>query len=202
MLKELSREQQLILLGIIAVIASGLLVMFLRYFYPAVFNATKLEERISLPASSSLASTEALLVHISGAVKKEGVFLLQYGDRVFDAIKLAGGVEEDADISSLNLAAHLKDGDKLFIPVKPTFTAAISDNRLSGKAGKKHTAKINLNTANEQELQGVPGVGPVTAQKIIDYRTTYGPFSQIEDVMKTKGIGKGKFEKMKDFIVI
>lgn len=152
-----------------------------------------------------------VIVHISGAVAQPGVYTLTADSRVQDAIQAAGGVLPEADSALLNLAAPLQDGSQLVIPTKvPTPLPAVRTS--AGKAGDPESpatpattafgALINLNTATKETLDTLPGIGPAIALRIIDYRTTNGPFMAIEDVQNVKGIGPAIFEKIKHSITV
>ncbi|ABB15935.1 helix-hairpin-helix domain-containing protein [Carboxydothermus hydrogenoformans] len=149
-----------------------------------------------------------VVVHVAGAVYKPGVYVLEEGARVKDAIEKARGMLPLADDSSINLAAKVSDGQKIYIPFKnETTTASASTNKafgqqnaLKGSGGQE--AKVNINTATAEELDELPGVGPATAAKIIEYREQNGPFATIEDLKKVKGIGDKKFETLKDYITV
>lgn len=148
--------------------------------------------------------TTMIMVDIGGAVNDPMVAELEEGSRVEDAINAAGGVTEDADLTEINRAAFLEDGDKILIPEKQD--AALNDisNATDGSAKGSYTpysdGKININTAGSEELQMLDGVGPVTAEKIIDYRESNGRFKDIEDIKNVSGIGEKTFEKLKDDI--
>lgn len=150
-----------------------------------------------------------ILIHITGSVKAEGVVILNSGDRIIDAIEAAGGEKEDADLSKLNLAYILQDGEKLYVPSindteeKVYVTAKNGENVIIEGAGntdkvdgKKET--VNINTATKEELMTLPGVGESTAIKIIDYRKSNGKFQKIEDIKNVPGIGDSKFQNMKE----
>lgn len=150
-----------------------------------------------------------ILIHITGSVKAEGVVILNSGDRIIDAIEAAGGEKEDADLSKLNLAYILQDGEKLYVPSindteeKVYVTAENGENVIIEGAGntdkvdgKKET--VNINTATKEELMTLPGVGESTAIKIIDYRKSNGKFQKIEDIKNVPGIGDSKFQNMKE----
>lgn len=150
-----------------------------------------------------------ILIHITGNVKAEGVVILNSGDRIIDAIEAAGGEKEDADLSKLNLAYILQDGEKLYVPSindteeKVYVTAENGENVITEGAGntdkvdgKKET--VNINTATKEELMTLPGVGESTAIKIIDYRKSNGKFQKIEDIKNVPGIGDSKFQTMKE----
>ncbi len=187
MLNNLTKEQQLIILGLVLVIVTGLIVMGYRHFIPDKSDEIVIEE------PQQAIGKPQIIIHISGAVKREGVYRLNAGDRVVDALNLAGGVSANAELSSINLAEKVKDGQKIIIPLK------IINLKANGNAS---SGKISINRANEKELCKVSGIGASTAKKIIAYRSKNGPFSRIEDIMKVKRIGKGKFGKIKDEIII
>lgn len=119
------------------------------------------------------------------------------GSRISDAIEKAGGLTTLADVSKINLAYILEDGEKLYIP-------SINDEEdveylLSEKSG---SSKININTAKLEELQNIPGVGPSIAQAIIDYREENGKFMNIEDIKSVTGVGESKYKKMEEYIKV
>lgn len=153
-----------------------------------------------------------IVVHIIGEVKKSGVVSLEEGARLIDAIKKAGGETKNADLSQVNLAYKLKDGDKIYIPNKnEKITEYIvqgnGDNIVSvGEEPednlKGENKKVNINTANQEELDTLPGIGETTAQKIIEYRETNGKFNKIEDLQNVKGIGESKYSEIKDKITV
>ena len=154
--------------------------------------------------SESEPKTTMIMVDIGGAVNDPMVAELEEGSRVEDAINAAGGVTEDADLTEINRAAFLEDGDKILIPEKQDVSLNDISNATDGSAKGSYTpysdGKININTAGSEELQMLDGVGPVTAEKIIDYRESNGRFKDIEDIKNVSGIGEKTFEKLKDDI--
>ncbi|MDU1643126.1 ComEA family DNA-binding protein [Peptoniphilus harei] len=142
--------------------------------------------------------SEEIMVHISGAVNSPGILRLDSSKRVVDALDLAGGARDDADLDRVNLAARLHDEEKIYIPkvgeVQENMTTLVSSPSSSGTS-----SKININSADLSELTKIPGVGEKTAQKILDYRAN-NSFSSIEDIKNVPGIGDKKFESMKDYI--
>ena len=150
--------------------------------------------------------TTMIMVDIGGAVNDPMVAELEEGSRVEDAINAAGGVTEDADLTEINRAAFLEDGDKILIPEKQDVALNDISNATDGSGKGSYTpysdGKININTAGSEELQTLDGVGPVTAEKIIDYRESNGRFKDIEDIKNVSGIGEKTFEKLKDDIRI
>lgn len=143
-----------------------------------------------------------LFVHTAGQVNSPGLYELVEGKRVMDAIKLAGGPAPNADLDAINLAEPLTDGMKITVPDKSPAveTPATVDSGNSGGTSAQST--VNINTANESELDSLPGVGPATAKKIMDHRQSAGRFKTIDDLKNVKGIGAKKFEELKDKITI
>ena len=149
-----------------------------------------------------------IVVHITGEVKKEGVVYLEEGSRVVDAIKKAGGETKEADLSQVNLAYVLQDGQKIYIPNKNEKISAYTSENMgenieqNNTTTKKKGAKVNINTAGVEELDQLPGIGPAIAQRIIDYRNEHGEFKKVEDIQEVKGIGDAKFSEIKDSITV
>lgn len=139
-------------------------------------------------------SSASIIVDVSGAVCHPGIVQLPRDSRVKDAIQKAGGVLPAANVSTLNLAATLNDGEQVRVDSifsKSTFTA-----------NKSPDAKININQAGEAELESLPGIGPVMAARIIDYRKVHGAFQSPDDLNAVKGIGVKKMEKLRPHIVL
>ena len=149
-----------------------------------------------------------IVVHITGEVKKEGVVYLEEGSRVVDAIKKAGGEPKEADLSQVNLAYVLQDGQKIYIPNKNEKISAYTSENMgenieqNNTTTKKEGAKVNINTAGVEELDQLPGIGPAIAQRIIDYRNEHGEFKKLEYVQELKGIGDAKYSEIKDSITV
>ena len=147
-----------------------------------------------------------IIVHITGEVKKEGVIHLNKGDRIIDAIKKAGGETKQADLSQVNLAYELQDGQKIYIPNKnekiSKYIVDENGNTNINSLNSKEEEKVNINTANQSELDSLPGIGPATAQKIIEYRNQNGNFKKIEDLQNVKGIGQAKYEEIRNNIEV
>ena len=146
-----------------------------------------------------LAVTEAVAqvtVDVAGAVKVPGVYTLPANSRVLDAIKAAGDKLKGADVSDINLARIVKDGEQIYIypPSKSGSAIRISPQRAKAKA----TGPIALNRASAKELESLDGIGPVLAARIIAYRNQNGPFLSIDDLMKVSGIGTVKFAQFKE----
>ena len=151
-----------------------------------------------------------IYILITGEVKKPGVVQLNLGDRIIDAIEKAGGETKQADLSQVNLAYKVEDGQKIYIPNKNEKISEYiwsgngdnnSDSNLNNKEQKEGN-KVNINTASQSELDGLPGIGPALAQRIIDFRKENGEFKSIEDIQNVKGIGNSKFEDIKEDICV
>lgn len=192
------------------------------------------KEETELEMESEMFSDTEIVVYVTGAVRKEGVYGLKPNSRVADAIDKAGGVNEEADISDLNLAYKLEDGIKIKIPTKKEVEEARKNaseddkEELSNKwitngigsvngnnnnVNKKYAEntnsstsqkvnKVNINTATQEELETLPGIGPAIAQKITAYRKEKGKFSNIEQIKEVNGIGESKYTEIKEFITV
>ena len=153
-------------------------------------------------------SDGTIFVDIGGAVKNPMLAELPDGSRVDDAIQAAGGLKQEADMSNINRAEFLLDGQKIYIPslAMDADGNVIEGAEASGAAdaaiGVDASGKVNINTADSTQLQTLNGVGPATAQKIIDYRQSNGSFTAVEDIKNVSGIGDKTFEKLKDYITI
>ena len=145
-----------------------------------------------------------LVVHVDGAVAAPGVYELAEGARVNDAIAAAGGLAEGADTSSINLAAGVLDGEKVYVPLEGEDAPAAAEAGSAGAAsGADDTpVPVNINTATIEELDELPGVGEATARAIVEDREQNGPFSVPEDLMRVSGIGEKKFAKLEGRICV
>lgn len=133
-----------------------------------------------------------IVVDVVGAVRRAGLYRLPEGARVADAVRRAGGPTRRADIALVNLAAPLADGQQVVVPRRPPPGAAQS----ATAAG----AKVSLAAATLEELDTLPGVGPVTAQKILDWRQGHGPFRSVDDLDAIPGIGPARLEQLRDLV--
>lgn len=177
--------------------------------YGVAMRAKPKAEKISLaspgPAGATEPSGRQVYVHVGGAVHRPGLYEVPDGARVFDAVRAAGGATDQADLDSLNLASKVKDGDKILVPARvepgadpPPGGAPAAGGGAAASAG----GLINLNSATLEQLDSLPGVGPSTAQKIIDYRTQHGGFRSVDELMEVPGIGPAKFAELKDQVTV
>ena len=212
---EISKQKKILFIG-----AIGLIVLLgaIGYFY---FFSTQTEEYIpmeefqneiqNVEKNEIIEEVKKIVVHISGQVVNPGVFSLEDGSRLIDAINRAGGTTKEADLSKVNLAYLIEDAQKIYIPSikekeevayisKENGDTTIVTNGNTTKTEEKII--INLNTANEEELEKIPGIGASIANKIIAYRKENGKFKAIEDIKNVSGIGESKFSKIKEYICI
>ena len=139
-----------------------------------------------------------LVVYVTGAVVKPGLARLPEGCRVQDAVDAVGGVLPEADLSHINLAAPVIDGSQIIIPAGSV--SALSPESPSAVTAPE--ALININTATSEEIAALPEIGTVTAQRIVEYRTQFGPFTTVEDLLQVFGVGPGTLEKIKGLITV
>lgn len=137
----------------------------------------------------------AVVVYVSGAVRRPGVVRLRDGDRVADALKAAGGAARAADLGAVNLAARLADGQQVSVPRRPGTVGGAGG--ASGGAGSTAAGPISLSTATAEQLDTLDGIGPGLAQKIIDYRTQHGGFRSVDELGEVPGIGEKRLESLR-----
>lgn len=151
--------------------------------------------------------TVVVYVHVDGAVFAPGVVALPNGARVFEAIDAAGGAAEDAELREMNLAARVVDGQKLVVPSRPGPPSIEADTRPTSPAAGQGTsppgtARININTASQRMLETLPGIGPVTAGRIIEYRQSNGPFSRIEQLRDARLVNTPTYERIRNLVSV
>ena len=151
---------------------------------------------ITIPEAPSIAPV--VVIDVAGKVNKPGVYKLPTGSRAIDAITAAGGAKKGVDLSDINLAHVLSDGEQLVVGApKPVTTS-----RGVGKKKVKLSGAVNINTANAAQLDALPGIGPVMAERIIAYRQKNGNFKSIEELRKVPGMGASKFAQLQSQIKI
>jgi len=172
---------------------SAIVVAFSAFF---VVRGTSQEIAVVAPELTVTESVAEVTVDVAGAVNKPGVYSLPINSRVIDAIKAAGDTLKGADLSDINLARVIKDGEQVYIypPQKGGSSVRVSPQR----AKAKQTGPIALNRASAKELESLDGIGPVLAARIVAYRKVNGPFLNVEDLLKVSGIGTAKFGQFKE----
>jgi competence protein ComEA len=167
-------------------------------------------ESLSLVSDQLAAEPDAerVLVHVAGAVRKPGVYELEAGSRVTDAVERAGGPRVRGWLESINLAAQLVDGQQVLVPLRPSaatgvggggppLTPGASDG---SPAVAARTGPISLSTASAAELERLPGVGPVTAEKIVAHRNEHGAFRSADELTAISGIGPARVDAIRDLV--
>jgi competence protein ComEA len=140
-----------------------------------------------------------LVVHVVGAVRRPGLYRLREGSRIADALSRAGGATRKADLALVNLAAPVSDGVQVVVPRRlPTAAGAASTS--SGSAPGAPQGPVHLNTATLEQLDALPGIGPVTAQKILDYRQQNGGFASVDELDAVPGIGPARMEQLRELV--
>ncbi len=207
----LNKKQKIIVIILITIIGIGI------YCYTNAIENTseeEIENVLEIAQDNTTKETEEknIFVHIAGCVQKEGMLELSANCRIADAIEKAGGLTQEADLSDINLAYLLEDGMKIYIPNQNerqennenAENTAKAENTPSMQIQDTNTKQdvININTATQEELDTLPGIGPATATKIIEYRKEKGKFKQKEEIKEVSGIGEAKYEKIKEYISI
>ncbi len=207
MFKLTPREQKLaILLG-----ALLLLGVILRFTLPEEHEAAGVERGIgeaSVEYSSERAQGDnyqsnekasRIMVHVTGRVLRQGVYDLNEGARVIDAVEKAGGSLDDADLERINLAQPLIDGQQVFIP---KVLQEGDEARLASQQVLPVDPRVNINRADQSELETLPGIGAVKARSIISHREKNGPFHSVEDLLQVSGIGEKTLESITDQVTV
>jgi len=195
-----SKKEQLILTSIVIVILFMSIFNFLRKDKEGTAGDITIEDYFSeLDQTEEAESEEAdeIMVHISGQVYNPGVVVLKPGARLIDAVNLAGGLKKEADLDKINLSKKLSDEEKIYIPKIGEEYIDVYESEGSNSS----TGKIDINTCSKEELMSLPGIGEVLADRIIEYREK-SRFKSIEEIMNVSGIGKGRFEDIKDLIIV
>ena len=237
MMYEFNKKQKII----IAIIGSMIIIAFLYYIYTkedkSVISTEEIveenmientAENLEENEETTKEGTEKIIVHVSGAVNKEGIVELEENSRISDAIDKAEGLKENADTKNINLAFKLEDGMKIYIPTigeskeqneqngqsqnqtlmdetskyVTSSSGVVQEEQTNEKSEQKNNEKININTATQTQLETLPGIGPSTSLKIVNYREENGKFKNIEDIKEVSGIGDAKYENIKDLICV
>ena len=218
-LKDLARASpsELVLLALLAIaIVGGSALVFVRHSEPpappmskstAAHRTAPPTSAISGAGSSAKVAADSpaktLLVHVAGLVVAPGVYELADGSRVKDALAAAGGPKPGADVDALNLAAVLSDGEKVVVSA-PGQAGAGQEAAPGAGSGRARTpaAKVNLNTATQADLESLPSIGPVIAQRILALRQQKGKFTSTKQLQDVAGLGPKKFEALKDLVTV
>jgi competence protein ComEA len=148
-----------------------------------------------------------VIVHVAGAVHKPGVYRLSGSARVADAVERAGGATRRADLGGVNLAAKLEDGRQIVVPLRARAGSAATAGAAAAGAGTSApgaapAVPVNLNTATPEQLDTLPGVGPATVQKIVEYREQHGGFGSVDELGQIAGIGEKRLAALRDKVQV
>ncbi|MCL5074161.1 MAG: ComEA family DNA-binding protein [Chloroflexi bacterium] len=182
----LERYRGPLTLALVAILLISAGVWFIRRPTPVAIE-------IATPTKGPL--SKEIKVYVTGAVKEPGVYVLRENERIEDALIAAGGVTEEADLAKINLAAKLRDELHIHVP-------KVAETSPSASAGAGAAALLDINTATAAELDTLPGIGPVTSQRIVGYRQQHGPFKSIDDLRSAKLVNEATFTKIKDLITV
>jgi len=191
---ELAHAHRRLLLGGVG-IAVAVVLLAPRVLHHGAQHAVVVPLRTATHARPAAAAA-AIVVDVAGAVARPGLYHLAAGTRIADAVAAAGGVTRQADETLVNLAAPLADGEQVLVPARG---AAAGGG--SGAGPPSPAAPLDLNTATAEQLDALPGVGPATAQKIIDYRQSHGPFRSVDELEGVPGIGPSKLAQLKGLVI-
>lgn len=166
-------------------------------------SSVKVKSKEEIPKdieeTTEVVEQDLITVDVKGAVKSPGIYDLPVGSRVNDAVQKAGGLIDNADSKSINLAQKISDEALVYVPTKEE---AANQESYSNATGNKETKKVNINKASLEELKQVKGLGGKRAQDIIDYRESKGTFRSVDDLKKVSGIGAKTIEKLKDYVTV
>lgn len=182
-----------------AVAAVLIIIIALAWFMIRSTAGEEVEAEEDIKSAENETESVMIFVDVGGEVNSPKVAELEEGSRVEDAIEAAGGLTANADITDINRAAFINDGDKIFIPSVQSAEAIDEEGSASGYYSD---GKININTADSAQLQELTGIGPATAEKIINYRKDHGRFASIDEIKNVSGIGDKTYEKFKDNIKV
>jgi competence protein ComEA len=190
MLRDLPFSRRRLLTGAALLVAA--LVLGARYVLPAGTASPSVPPPLTVPVAQA---RPPVVVDVVGAVRRPGLYRFRRGGRIADAVARAGGPTRRADIAQVNLAAPLADGEQVVVPARVAGGAATGGAGASPPAGPVH-----LSTATLEQLDALPGVGPVTAQKILDYRQQHGAFSSVDELDAIPGIGPARLDQLRGLV--
>jgi competence protein ComEA len=195
----MNRQERLLILLLVAVLLAGTVIRLTRSrpgLLPDEEKGSFHDPATVLPEQPE--TCETIVVHVTGAVLSSGVYSLPAGTRVADAVTAAGGLAPESDPERINLAAFLVDGQQIVIPTQNEMPGA-------GEHGPPHPVtpgQIPINTASRSELESLPGIGPVLAERIVAYRQMHGAFTSVDDLLNVSGIGEKKLGDIREMITL
>ena len=154
---------------------------------------------VRAPAKPAAAAAKLLVIDVAGAVRRPGLYRLRSGSRIDDAIAAAGGATAKAQLDTVNLAAPIADGEQVVVPGRGATAGAVAATPPA--VGSSPSAPLDLNSATLEQLEALPGIGPVTAQKILDYRQQHGAFHSVDELQGVPGIGPAHMAQLKGLVI-
>jgi competence protein ComEA len=188
-----------VITGLVVVVAAVSLVLWFRGSPPAIAPPARV---VASAQGTSAPGGAPVLVHVAGAVREPGVYELTDGSRVADAIASAGGSRARANLDALNLASVVTDGMQILIPSRTASPAHTTSSAPVPLPATPASALVNINTADQPALETIPGVGPVTAIAILEYRESVGSFTSVEELIDVSGIGPATLEEMRPYVTV
>jgi competence protein ComEA len=202
-LRSLERRELVGLLLVALLIVGAAVLWYVRSLPASVSVSASIERRenggtVATPPASP---SPTIIVHVAGWVRRPGVYELRQGDRVIDALRMAGGGKGGADLTAVNLAAVLTDGQQILVFKKGAAGGAGGGPvAVAGSGGP--APLVNLNTATLDQLDSLPGIGPTLAQRILDHRTEHGPYRSVDDLLDVSGIGDKRLEDLRSKVTV
>ena len=190
MLRDLPFSRRRLLAG--AALAVVALVLGARFVLPAGTSSPPVPPPLAAPVAQA---RPPVVIDVVGAVRRPGLYRLARGGRIADAVVRAGGATRRADLAQVNLAAPLADGEQVVVPARIAAAPGVATAAPSSPAGPVH-----LSTATLEQLDALPGIGPVTAQKILDYRAKHGAFGSVDELDAIPGIGPARLDQLKGLV--
>lgn len=190
---EVGLDRRRILVGAILLVL--LLALGGRFLLHSGAPAVPPPVRIAAPARTTAATT--IFVNVVGAVKRPGLYRLREGSRVANAVARAGGVTRRAQLELVNLAARVSDGEQIVVPRRDAAGVTVGSG---GSGGGAASGPVHLNSATLEQLDALPGIGPVTAQKILDYRQEHGAFGSVDELDAVPGIGPARLDQLRELV--
>ena len=191
-MQELLQDRRRLLIAVVALVAVLMLAgrVLLRPSRASVPPPVRVARASAAPKAAQL------FVDVVGAVRRPGLYRVQDGARVADAVARAGGPTSKAQLELVNLAARIADGEQVVVPRRGAFPAVAA----GGGGASAPAGPVHLNSATLEQLDGLPGVGPVTAQKIVDYRTQHGGFGSVDELDAVPGIGPARLADLRSLV--
>jgi competence protein ComEA len=205
-LRTLDRRELVGLLVVAILIVGGAVLWYVRSLPASVAVQASVDrsEEGEIAVTTPSPTPAGIIVHVAGWVKRPDVYELHQGDRVIDAIRMAGGGKQGADLTTVNLAALLTDGQQIMVFKKGAAVGpgAGQAGGVPGVGSGGAAPLVNLNTATLEQLESLPGIGPALAQRILDHRQEHGPFRSVDDLLNVSGIGEKRLEDLRSKVTV